>query len=65
MRRHDRAASLARDEALEEALRRLGAEMLEEEVPERLRQVLRGKGCGAEAKDDSATGEVDQGRVLR
>lgn len=49
----DRAAEVERQRQLNEALRSLGAEILDEPVPERLREVLR----GSSSRSDDAVGE--------
>jgi hypothetical protein len=65
MTRGDRPASRrARNNAadpLDEALRQIGADMLDEPVPERLRQVLRQARGHAETEPDAATGRRSQG----
>lgn len=66
MTRGDRAAEpRASDDAadpLEEALRQVGADILVEPVPERLRQVLRQAQEGCEADPGPAAGEPTEGR---
>jgi hypothetical protein len=66
MTRGDRPAERrASDDAadpLEEALRQVGADILDEPVPERLRQVLRRAHEGSEADPEPAAGEPTEGR---
>lgn len=61
-RRSGRASS--RDEWLDSALRRLGEELLDEDVPERLKRVVRDGGsrathadCARHEEPDASTGE--------
>jgi hypothetical protein len=65
MTRRDRPASRRASEdaadPLDEALRQIGADMLDEPVPERLRQVLRQAQRNAEAEPDAAAGRRPRG----
>jgi len=61
----ERRASEQADDPLVEALRQVGAEILDEPVPERLRQVLRRAQAASEAEPDPAPGERLQGTERR
>jgi hypothetical protein len=56
-----RRASDSAADPLDEALRQIGADMLDEPVPERLRQVLRQARGESEAEPDAATGRGPRG----
>ena len=56
----DFAAEVERQRQLNEALKSLGAEILDEPVPERLREVLRGTGAGR--PEDAGGGEPSGGQ---
>lgn len=59
-----RAGNNAAD-PLDEALRQIGADMLDEPVPERLLQVLRQAQGRSESEPDAATGRHPQGTERR